>query len=161
MNARRGWYSPVRFRFLPDVKQERQNMTVMVEWDNPPQKTIVRYTFSRGWTWEEFHAAIQQGVEMVEGLPYIVNMIIDMSGSSLLPNNVLSNVRNSMQNAPKPYDLAVIVTTNRFIMSIFDIMRRVSPKLAAKHPVVPTLDAARARLADYDRQRTDLPAATQ
>jgi hypothetical protein len=131
-------------------------VSITVEWDNP-QKTVVRYIFSRGWTWADYHNSIQRAVELVADIPYTVNMIIDLSNSSLLPSNILNTVGNSMRHSPKPYDLAVIVTTNRFVESIIDILQRVYPAQGAKHPCVKTLEEARAMLAEHDRKRTDLP----
>ncbi len=131
-------------------------MSITVQWDNP-QKTVLNYTFSRGWTWEEYQAAIHEAVEMVDDLNYTVNMIIDLSNSSLLPSNLLFNVRNSMQRSPKPYDLAVIVTTNRFVESIIDVLKTVYPQLGAKHPCVKNLEEARKMLAEYDSKRQDSP----
>ena len=126
-------------------------MPITVEWDDERQK-VIRYAFKGNWTWTEFNAAIQRGVELIQGIPYHVNMIIDLTEGNLVPENLLSRLMRSMETPPAEYDLAVIVTNSWFIENVLTIVRRINPRLAAKHPIVKSIKEARAILDAYDRR---------
>ena len=89
-------------------------MPIHVSWGND-QKTYTVFTFEGKWTWEEYHQAIAEAFQLVKDCSYTVNILIDMSSCHLFPQNLLSHVGSSMKQAPKHFDLAVIVTSSRFV----------------------------------------------
>ena len=127
-------------------------MPITVKWDND-SKTVVNYEFNGKWTWDEYHTAIHTAYEMVEKLPYIVNMILDFRHANAFPSNALSIFGRSMKTPPKEFDLALVVSRSGFIEAIYYVFRRLNGKLAEKLVLVKTLEEARTVLAAYDAKR--------
>lgn len=127
-------------------------MPITVRWDNDSQ-TVVYYEFNGKWTWEEYHNAIHSAYELVEKLPYVVNMILDFRHANVMPSNALSIFGRSMKTPPRDFDLAVLVTKSGFIEAIYNVFRRVNGKMAEKLVMVKTVEEARALLAAYDAKR--------
>lgn len=128
-------------------------MPVSVQWDNE-SKTIIYYEFSGKWTWVEYREAINTAVQMVEDLPYIVNMILDFRNTGFLPENALSVFGSSVKKPAKDFDLAVVVTNSSFIIAVHKMFQRIYNKFGEKIVTAKTLAEARVLLAEYDRQRT-------
>jgi hypothetical protein len=117
-----------------------------VTWGNP-EKTYTVFKFSGKWTWDEYHAAIQKGIDLTEGIPYNVNILLDLSECNLFPNNMLSHFGTSMQRPPRDFDLAVIVTTSGFVQTFATIIDKVYGKKGTRFKVVKTVAEAHALLA--------------
>jgi hypothetical protein len=126
-------------------------MPITVQWDSD-EKSVVRYTFESKWTWDEYHAAIAQAFDMVKDLPYVVNMILDFSQSTVLPSNALSHFSSSMKTPPREFDVAVVISKSGFIETLVAVFRRLSSKTGEKLVVRKSLEEARAYLATRERR---------
>ncbi|HVU13798.1 MAG TPA: hypothetical protein VHD90_21120 [Phototrophicaceae bacterium] len=120
-------------------------MPIHVSWGNP-DKTYTVFTFEGKWTWEEYYRAVAQAFEMVKDCNYTVNILIDMLNCNLFPQNLLSHLGASMQHAPRPFDLAVVVTSSRFIEMIASTIEKLYGKRQTRFKVTKTLDEAHALL---------------
>lgn len=114
-------------------------MPISVDWGNA-DKTYTVFTFQGKWTWEEYHAAIEKGVDMVSDKPYVVNILIDMLDCNLFPNNMLSHFNTSMRQPPKKFDLAIVVSTSGFIQAIANIIGLFPTSKNTQFKVVKTLE---------------------
>ena len=126
-------------------------MALDVTWGNA-EKTYTVFKFSGRWTWDEYHAAIEKGTLMTEGIPYNVNILLDLSDCNLVPNNMLSHFGTSMQRQPREFDLAVIVTTSGFVQTFATIVDKVYGKKGTRFKVVKTLAEAHALLAAVNQR---------
>jgi hypothetical protein len=62
-------------------------MPVEIQWDNP-EKTTLRYTVTAPWTWDEFWAAFEQGLTMIDEVEGRVDYIFgdtDLATRTLPP----------------------------------------------------------------------------
>lgn len=64
-------------------------MSVQVYWDNP-RRTVLRWVFEDGWTWDDLIRAHAQGSAMMQEVLHSVDSIVDLSRSHHLPPNVMS-----------------------------------------------------------------------
>lgn len=120
-------------------------MPITPVWDNEA-RTILRYDFTGRWTWDEFAAAIRQGVEMRKDIPHTVHLLGNMAGSIMPPKHALIHVRNAFENAPANTGTMAIASNDRFVLAMYQIFRTVYRRIGERIVVVPTLDEARAVL---------------
>lgn len=125
-------------------------MAVQINWGNE-QKTFTVFEFIGSWTWEEYYAARDAGVKMVNTVDHTVNIIVDISQSSVFPQNMLTHFRSSVNQAPRPFDLCVIVSQSRFIEALVNVLSRL--KLMTKFRLVKTREEAIKILAEHDAAR--------
>jgi hypothetical protein len=131
-------------------------MPIHVSWGSA-QKTYTIFRFEGKWTWDEYHAAVAAGYELVKDCPYTVNILIDMSDCRLFPQNLISHFGSSMSQPPKAFDLAVIVTASRFIEVLATTIERLYGKQQTRFRVVRTIDRAHELFAEYDTTRATQP----
>jgi hypothetical protein len=131
-------------------------MTIRVSWGNP-EKTYTVFTFEGKWTWEEYHQSIKDGFELVKDIPYTVNILIDVSNSNLFPQNLLSHFGSSMRQPPKAFDLAVVLTSSRFVETLANMLNRLYGK-KTRFRAVRSMDDAKKLFAAQDAPKAQ-PAA--
>lgn len=102
---------------------------------------------------EDYHKAIGQGVELVNEIPYTVNIILDLTNCNLFPSNMLSHFNTSMRHPPKAFDLAVVVTTSGFVQAIANMIGMLSGNKRVKFKVTKTMEEAYKLMRQQDAQR--------
>jgi hypothetical protein len=120
-------------------------MPIDVTWGNAA-KTYTVFKFTGRWTWDDYHAAVKAGSDLIQDIPDNVDILIDMRDSNLFPNNMLSHFGSSMQRPPREFELAVIVTTSGFVKSFAGIIDKVYGKQGTRFKVVKTVEEGRALL---------------
>ncbi len=131
-------------------------MSVQVDWDNGEQ-TVLRYTVSGCWTWEDFYLARDQARDLADLAPVSrVNSIIDIGAGNLFPQNALTHFRRLQFEAhPKlKQGNVVIVQNDLFVRSLMDIMRRVNPQAMRNFHSARTLEDARDMLVSRQEHAT-------
>lgn len=131
-------------------------MAVQISWGNE-HKTFTVFEFIGTWTWEEYYAARDKGVSMVNSVDHTVNIIVDISQSSFFPQNMLTHFRSSVNQAPRPFDLCVIVSQSRFVEALVNVLSRL--KLMTKFRLVKTRDEALEIFRQHDVARPQKAAA--
>ncbi|NWF70897.1 MAG: hypothetical protein HXY40_17570 [Chloroflexi bacterium] len=121
-------------------------MAVEVFWDNP-QKTIVRYVFTGKWTWDEFYPAYYAAIAMEKSQPHRVHVIVDLQKGSSVPSNVLLHIKNITDKQPDNIGLTIVVSTSKFIASLYDIGVKFYPRIGYYFRVVTMMDAAYSMIA--------------
>ncbi|MEP7293850.1 MAG: hypothetical protein ABI835_18830 [Chloroflexota bacterium] len=124
-------------------------MPIHVSWGNE-QKTYTIFRFVGKWTWDEYHHAVAEGFELVKDIPNTVNILIDMMECRLFPQNLLSHFRSSMSQPPRPFDLAVIVTSSGFIEVLANTIDRLYGKEKTRFKVARSVEKGRQMLAEHD-----------
>jgi hypothetical protein len=100
-------------------------MLIKIAWDDEA-KTIVRYSFEKGWGWNDLNSAFAQAGELFSSVDHEVSVIMDFRDASLIPQNALSHIQRGFKN-PKPTNvgLTVIITPTRFLQTMVDAAQKV------------------------------------
>ncbi len=101
-------------------------MSITVEWDND-EKTIIRYTYTNRWTWDEFYAAQAQQNRMQETVSRRVNVLVDARNIQTLPDDFLTHLKRVMTERHPQTGLTVIVSSSGFLRSLFNLASRLFP----------------------------------
>ncbi len=119
---------------------------VHVEWDNPEQ-TIIRYDFSKGWTWDEYYAATKTGDALIDSTTHQlpVGAILYIPDPTL-PTNVLRGTQIGMKARHPRAVLVVLVTRNRFVHALYEVVVSAYRSLKEELLRADTLEDARALL---------------
>ena len=116
-------------------------MGIRVAWANE-ERAVMFWQFDALWTWDDWHAAADISVKLRKASPSQprVVVILNLSGSRVLPRNPLQHARRALQKAD-PRDVIVLVgsTFSRFLASTF---RELYPTLAKSFYVVGSFDEA-------------------
>lgn len=132
-------------------------MAIHVDWHDSEQ-TILCYSVSGLWTWEEFYAARDLARQLADCSPAAcIDSIIDLRAGSHFPQNALMHFRRMPTEAhfKLKNGAVVIVENNTFVRSMTEIMRRLNRQAMRNFYAAPTLQAARAILAE---RQDELPA---
>jgi hypothetical protein len=125
-------------------------MPVSVNWGNEA-KTFVVFEFLGNWTWDEYYQGRKRGIALGNGVPHVVNLLVDYSQSSMFPRNMLSHFGSSMDHNPKEFDLAVIVTESAFAIAMLNMLSKLRKK--SKFRVAKTRVQAETILEDFEAQQ--------
>ena len=107
-------------------------MGIKVQWDSP-EKRIILAEFDERWTWEEYHAGIEEIVEMIESVPHSVSLINTLADGRFLPFGALSQVIRGYRRVPQNMDWIVVVGAHRFFRLFIRSVQRIAPKSPAKN----------------------------
>ena len=128
-------------------------MSIHVDWDNE-EKTILRWTYSPDWTWEEAYLARDYERKLMENIPYIVDSIGDLTQTKNVPSGALTKIVNVMTKRHERIGTSVLVGSNRFVQMIYNMVRKVhpGPLERARLYMVPTFEEAYAMI-EADRAK--------
>jgi hypothetical protein len=99
-------------------------MTIEVAWDNE-QKSIIRWTFPKQWTWDEFYSALQASRAMVRLQSHVVDVIVDMTVSKLFPRNLMTQGQVTMQTTSLNIGIIVVVGWNPLLRTAFNSFQKI------------------------------------
>jgi hypothetical protein len=117
-------------------------MPIHVDWDDAEQ-TIIRYTFSSPWTWNDYRAAIDRAWELAQSVDHPTDTITDMSNSRLWPEGLFTNIRKSVVEIPDTTQSVVLVGGGMFVEMSISVLRRVYRSPGARFLTAHSLDEAR------------------
>lgn len=107
-------------------------MNIKTDWDNS-EKTIIRYQFARGWSWNELHDAFEMGNAMIDMVDHHVNVIMDFSQASMFaPSGALNQARHVTESPRHPNLGLTAVVGSSFISSIFHMITKIAGDAAKK-----------------------------
>jgi hypothetical protein len=118
-------------------------MGISVDWDNN-EKTIILWTFSDPWTWEDFRVGFDRSYLLMRSVHHTVHILADARTVTKVPSgNILSNIRMLITRYPANLGLHVAVSENVMIRALGEMVGRLVPK-STGHGIhtVPTLDEA-------------------
>jgi ABC-type glycerol-3-phosphate transport system substrate-binding protein len=138
-------------------------MSVELYWDND-ERTVMLLEFEGAWTWDELFATLARAKKAGDQAGGEIGAIINVTGGVRFPGGSLLNA-HSFDNAKKLLALSdgkagpmVVAGADGLMRTAFETMTRLNPQATGSVHFVPTLDAARAYLAQ--RLDTDRAAAS-
>ncbi|MBI5961131.1 MAG: hypothetical protein HY866_20510 [Chloroflexi bacterium] len=125
-------------------------MPINTRWDDPEQKTTVLWVFEGVWSWADYAAAEQNAVQMCQGIDYPLDHIVELTHLKLSPTDLLTRGRQ-LYSGKSDFraGLTVLVGPNRFIESVFNIVKQVLPHQFEAYEIVPTIEEARTLIRQY------------
>jgi hypothetical protein len=105
-------------------------MTVSVEWDNE-EKTIVRFTYTGKWTWDEFYIHVKQANELMDTVAYRCVSIVDMSKSKHLPPGAAVHIRNIIRQSMSHNNsgITVFINADTIVKMFIEALRQNYPDI--------------------------------
>jgi hypothetical protein len=129
-------------------------MPIQVYWEDT-ERTIVRYDFQGVWTWDDLYGVYYQAIAMETSVTHRVDIILDMRSGSRIPANALLHIKNLSEKQPSNVGLSIFVTSNAFIISMYNMAIKVYGKIAYYFRLVNTLDAAHAMIDTARREASE------
>jgi hypothetical protein len=117
-------------------------MSIYVGWDSPEQ-TIIRWEVEGRWDWDEFEAAQQQSVALIQTVPHVVHIIADVSNSAKLPSNALASFRSYRHSGLNNVGQVALVQASPLIRAAAKVIEKIAPQAVSRFHFVNTLDEAR------------------
>jgi hypothetical protein len=117
---------------LAEAVEGRRQMSIKVEWDND-EKTIIRWTFSDPWLWEDFRAAYERSHAMIASVAHTVHILADArEGSNIPAGNIMSSIRMLIRHYPSNLGIHVAVSQKLLIRVMGETVGRLLPKGVGK-----------------------------
>src|SRR5262245_22079145 len=101
-------------------------MGIQMQWDAQDPDILV-FDLRCQWTWDEFHAAVQGLVALVNSVTHPVYVMTLSAPSFPASPSVLSEFQKVSRVLPPSIALIVVVTDNFLIETINEVIFRVSP----------------------------------
>lgn len=92
-------------------------MTISVIWDNP-EKTTIRFIFEGKWKLDDLYPVLDEHSTMMSSIDHIVDAIVDMRASPVIPSNVLSIRSRQERKRPQNNGISVVVGGGAFVKTI-------------------------------------------
>lgn len=104
-------------------------MAVAIGWADEAQ-SIILIEFMGQWTWAEFHHADEQSRAMIRSIPHTINMMVDFTESTDLPNGALTELRTMIKRMEHRATDIIIVGSNMLIETTFQMFYKLYGKQA-------------------------------
>jgi len=126
------------------------DMPVQMVWEDD-QHTIVRCHGQVQWTWEEYHATLDEIVEAANRVDHRVDLIITRDDDASPPaGSPMPHFQRAMRIMPRNVGLVVIVSSNSFGRALVAMFSRIfSSRQHAQLAVAASLHEAQARIAAH------------
>lgn len=130
-------------------------MPIDVMWDTPEQ-TAVRMVYGAQWNVQDFEAAYLETRRLMDTVPHVVDIITDVSATSLFPSDGLLGVIRVVQKAPPTAPntgSVVIVGASPMLKAMSSVQTRVLK--GVREHYVSTMEEAHQYLAEQRAARAD------
>jgi hypothetical protein len=117
-------------------------------------KTAVIYTFTAGWTWNDFTQRNKLVSEMLDTVNYKVDIILDFTVRTVPPPNALSNFQRLVKGSHPNRGRLILVGGRLLFRAIAGQFIKLSGKLSQQILMVETLEEAR-KLVEVHRQKSN------
>jgi hypothetical protein len=126
-------------------------MAVTVRWHDC-SKTILFFTFTGHWTWEEFAEAVHTTIDMTKDRTGTIPVLIDMSASkNIIPPNITTRAAQTSELAENHLDPVIVIGASKMWQVMVNVLRQLGNTLAQRVTFVETLEEAEAvRVNDSD-----------
>ncbi len=118
-------------------------MPISVNWEDEA-KTIICYHFQSKWTWDEFFAARDQALSMIDTVSHKVGVIMNTPPNIALPADVLTHSLASLRHTHPNTVMIVFIAGKPFLNMIVSMMIKVSHKTSDYMAMAKDMDEARA-----------------
>lgn len=125
-------------------------MPISVMWDNAHQTIIyVRY---ESWSWDDFYKAIKEVADLGATVHHPIDVIAHLMDNTVPKGSVFSHSGAALKQNDDKLGIIVVVTSNRFTLSLMQLSSRIVPGWQKKYRVSNTLETARELIA-RERQK--------
>ncbi|MFN8374661.1 MAG: hypothetical protein U0694_17495 [Anaerolineae bacterium] len=97
-------------------------MAVNAQWEND-EKTIMCWTFEGAWQWEQYFHIRTTTNQQIHAQKHTVDLIVDLTRTTLLPSSVLMHARSAVMTAPSNIGVTVLVSANPVLHAFFNMFR--------------------------------------
>lgn len=129
-------------------------MGITANWTDNSQ-TIIRYDFEGHWDWDMFYPVYEQVITMAKSVDHRVDVVLDLRENNTFPKNVIMHIKNIADKRPKNMGKSILVTENRFALSLFRVARHLNHRIDKYFRIVPTFEEAYA-IIERDRQQVTI-----
>ncbi|MBA3872268.1 MAG: hypothetical protein H0X30_24255 [Anaerolineae bacterium] len=126
-------------------------MPFSIQWDNV-DKTIIYIRYEH-WTWDDFYNAVKASTDLSLTVEHPVDIIAHLADSVIPQGSAFSHSGAALKQDNKKLGLIVVVTSNRFILSLMQVSSRIVPGWQNKYRMSSTLEKARELIAN-ERQKS-------
>ncbi len=127
-------------------------MPFSIQWDNP-EKTIIYVRYER-WTWDDFYNAVKASSDLSLTVEHPVDIIAHLADSVIPQGSAFSHSGAALKQDNQRLGLIVVVTSNRFILSLMQVSSRVIPGWQNKYRISSTVEKARELITNEHQKRT-------
>jgi hypothetical protein len=127
-------------------------MSVSVEWANP-EKTVIYFRVTQPWTWEDYYTATDESWEMIHTVDHIVDFIVDLTNTKLVPSNAMSHLKRRATRYHPHKGMAVMVGVSSFMQVIINMMAHVFPVVKTTVRTAATVKDAHIIITQEQRNR--------
>ena len=121
-------------------------MTVRVDWDDPDH-SILLYSLSCKWTWDELYDAADKGIVMTNTVSHNICVIVDYQSSQGLPPGAFAQFNRITRLMNSQIELVIIAGGGTLFLSLFNLFLLIAGNGAPKYCWVSDLDKAYSTLA--------------
>lgn len=122
-------------------------MKINVVWDNE-EKTIVRYDYGKGWTWDDFWVASGTSNQMLASVDHKVDFITSFVDSTPPSIGAFAQFKRAQDTFPDNGGVVVIVGGGAMVSGLVTTFSKVYKKFSDNLLVAKTVDEARVMLAE-------------
>jgi hypothetical protein len=127
-------------------------MSLSVEWDDP-NKTILCYTITGAWTWQEIDVLWQKGEQMVADQTQRFDFILDAREMKVFPRDVFEVVSQRYNFRSRNGGITVLVGGNPVVRGVLDMLILTKPRMFSHFRFAETFEDAY-RLIAKNRAKT-------
>ena len=120
-------------------------MATTVEWANE-EKTIVLQRIDGEWTMSDYFDIIHQSAELLKTVNHQVDIIIDLSTTHYVPQNVISGATQTESIVPPNQRIVIFVGAKMIHKLLLSLGKRLAPRAAHHQHFVTSMDEAYALL---------------
>lgn len=118
-------------------------MDVSVRWINR-SRSVVQYTFSGAWAWDDFYAAFEQAEPCDPALNICV--LIDLRGVIRLPSDAILNLKRAAHLAERATGVVILIATDVHAVTMYELFLTLYKPLHDKFRLVASEEEALAIL---------------
>jgi hypothetical protein len=135
-------------------------MPLHISWDND-EKTIIRCEGEGKWTWDDYHDALNQVMDMAKTVSNRVDLIIVQKPGSITPRGSgQPHYERALKIRPDNFGMNVVITQSTLARTMVDIWSKVpGNKLAGQIKLVASLEDAYAVI-DQEQAKTQATSGT-
>ena len=122
-------------------------MKINVTWDNE-EKTVVRYDYGKGWTWNDFWAASETSNQMLATVDHTVDFLTSFVDGTPPSLGAFGQFKRAQDTFPENGGVVIIVGGGALISGLVTTFSKVYRKFSDNLLVAKTVDEARVILAE-------------
>ncbi len=109
-------------------------MPIKLQWHNPSE-TVIFMALETPWTWETYHHAVEEMMDVLHHTDRRVDIIIDLRNMGPLPKDTVMQLSHSFYRPEANVGVCVLVGVTPHLRKTLDIAQNVYDLAAAERPL--------------------------